>query len=107
MYVTVQYVSGHSAGRIQDTCLDFFAQSLHAVIAPKRRIVRAPSTTEIQSDQTGLPWFISTDDHMVEPPHMYDGRLPSRLKDRTQAGARAGEVHGPRRHVRRAARRLR
>jgi predicted TIM-barrel fold metal-dependent hydrolase len=44
--------------------------------------MRAPAIPGIPSDQEDLPWFISTDDHMVEPPHLYDGRLPRHLQDR-------------------------
>ena len=29
-----------------------------------------------------LPWVISVDDHVVEPPHVWQRWLPSRLRDR-------------------------
>ena len=31
---------------------------------------------------------ISVDDHLVEPPHMFEGRLPAQLQDRAPEGRR-------------------
>lgn len=33
-------------------------------------------------DDDALPWVISVDDHVVEPPHVWQTWLPSRLRDR-------------------------
>jgi predicted TIM-barrel fold metal-dependent hydrolase len=46
--------------------------------------------------------IISVDDHLVEPPHMFEGRLPARLQDRaprviqTEAGHEVWEFEGQR-----------
>ena len=47
--------------------------------------------------------FISVDDHVVEPPHLFDGRLPAKFADRAPTG-RAHERRQRRVGVRRAAR---
>lgn len=32
--------------------------------------------------QREIPWFVSVDDHVVEPPHVWTSRLPARYRDR-------------------------
>jgi len=41
-------------------------------------------TDPVQAGQhtSPLPWFISVDDHVVEPPHLWTSRVPAKFKDR-------------------------
>ena len=34
------------------------------------------------ADLSDIPRIISVDDHVVEPPHTFEGRLPAALQDR-------------------------
>src|SRR5215212_5380035 len=36
----------------------------------------------VKSSDTPLPWVISADDHVVEPPHLWERWLPARYRDR-------------------------
>ena len=38
--------------------------------------------TDGMTDPTALPWVISVDDHVVEPPHVWETWLPERFRDR-------------------------
>src|SRR5579862_2805563 len=34
------------------------------------------------ADSPDLDWLISVDDHVIEPPHVWETRLPQRLRER-------------------------
>ena len=34
-----------------------------------------------------LEWFVSVDDHLIEPPDLFEGRMPAALQDRAPAVA--------------------
>jgi predicted TIM-barrel fold metal-dependent hydrolase len=36
----------------------------------------------VQSPDTSMPWVISADDHVVEPPHLWERWLPTKYRDR-------------------------
>ena len=70
-----------------------------------------PTSTEAEQRQWFLPepdprpvhyTVISVDDHLVEPPHLFEGRLPARLQERapkiveTQDGQQIWEFEGQR-----------
>lgn len=38
-----------------------------------------------------LEWIVSADDHVVEPPHVWEDRLPAKLKDRAPRLVREGD----------------
>jgi len=40
------------------------------------------SSAATGADQGDLPWFISVDDHVLEPPSVWTDRLPAKFKDR-------------------------
>ena len=44
-------------------------------------ILTSMSSTLPDSQATGLPGIISVDDHVVEPPHVWQDRLPARMRD--------------------------
>ena len=69
-----------------------------------------PTTTP---DPVDVPWIVSVDDHVIEPPHLWASRLPARLREQgprverlpagelTLSGARVRRAAGHRRPARR------
>jgi predicted TIM-barrel fold metal-dependent hydrolase len=45
-------------------------------------MMSSQSAADGPSAMPDIPWIISVDDHVVEPPHIFDGRLPKHLQDR-------------------------
>src|SRR5258708_4318451 len=53
-----------------------------------RRLTAGPLSTTIPARRRGmsvqeadLRWLVSVDDHVIEPPHVWDSRLPKKFRD--------------------------
>ena len=58
--------------------------------------IKRPVTRPLLPDPEPRPvkyTFISVDDHLMEPPHTFEGRLPSRLQDRAPRVIETEEGH--------------
>lgn len=58
--------------------------------------IKRPVTRPLLPDPESRPvkyTFISVDDHLVEPPHTFEGRLPSKLQDRAPRVIETDEGH--------------
>jgi predicted TIM-barrel fold metal-dependent hydrolase len=46
----------------------------------------------MSTTQADLDWLVSVDDHVIEPPHVWESRLPRKFKDRGPRYDEAGKV---------------